>query len=307
MKYKSQHKLLFLQGLTTELAIPFQIGVGGCQLTIYELAPDRSSVSVSLEGPVDPFRLTIIQPKDRMDGSTRSSAIVVPEAEQYQRLLNAFANIYSFILDMPLRVSTRLEASELIPESAEDREYLESHPEGSIHQELHLIPAVRTFVMQELSDEAAEEFLRRDIGFALYAQALGTSHAILSYLTYWKILEAAFRQKGERLAHTLSQFSLAKQMDFTLKELKGLLALRGRAAHAYSRAGLGELDRVSREAAAKRFRLKCIAEQVLLNKKHWGDSSLETRRLAPIESYIDSNGGIVLYRRKSAMPNSACS
>jgi len=137
----------------------------------------------------------------------------------------------------------------------------------------------RSFELYEVGDPAIDKLLTRRVGMHLYYEALQLDRPVARFRELWRILESAFGTTNDRLVNRLADFQTSTELEFTKRELKELLILRGRASHSSSRAGLKELREVTLQVLRRLGRLRCLAEQVILTKKHWGKDSLEVERL----------------------------
>jgi hypothetical protein len=306
MILRSEYRLEFLNNDTLGLILPLTVSPKACLVTIHELNKDDMRAPATIEGAVDALGLKTHRRYDPLHKKHLEPRIVVPEAAAHYSIFKSFINIYSFITDIPIRI-VAMEGKKLIPETAEDEKSLKSLGTALLHSDLSSIPGMRTFALPSLSSETLDELLGKEVGMALYAQALKLPDSMSSFQELWKILESAFGQIDARLVRSLSEYSPAMELGFTPKELENLRILRGRASHASSRSGMTELNDVQRETASMKPRLKCLVEQVLLTKKVWGTKSLEINRLAALSGFIRSDSSTVLFIKKRAMPNSAFS
>lgn len=111
----------------------------------------------------------------------------------------------------------------------------------------------------------------------------------------WRVLEAAFGEEGSKLVECVSQCDAALDMEFSAEELEQLRALRGRASHAQSSAGIDEAVAVEREAARVVNRLQALAEALVMRKVRWGDRTLAVHPLDRPLPYVRRDGSIVLH------------
>lgn len=303
MILRSEYKLEFLHNITLDLVLPLIVDARGCKIVMHELESDGSHALATLEGFVDIHGLKTHRRYDSLHKKHFKPRIIVPEAAEHHAIIKCFINIYSFVTDIPIRI-VGIDQKKLIPESTEDEKSLKSMGTELLHHDLYSISAMRTFVLPRLSDETLDELFSKEAGMDLYAQALKLSDSTLSFQELWKILESAFGQKGVQLVQSLSRYSPAIELGFTVKELEHLRTLRGRASHANSKSGMKELNYVQRKTLSKQPRLKCLVEQVLLTKKEWGSNSPEINRLAPLSSFINSDNSVVLFTKRHSMPSS---
>jgi hypothetical protein len=166
-------------------------------------------------------------------------------------------------------------------------------------QPLRLLKArlsIQTAIFSTLTSETLAHLLEREVGLALYNDALSLSQPVARFREFWRVLEAAFGEDGDKLVALLSAFPPAQELGYTATELKDLLVLRGRASHAQSSAGLVEYERVNNLVSDKVERIRCLAAQVLLTKKTWGLRGLEVERLGRLRSTVQADGTPVIYR-----------
>jgi hypothetical protein len=188
----------------------------------------------------------------------------------------------------------------LIAESSDDAQFLEDLETTQIHEELSATVSTRSFSLPSVDDVTLEALAKKELGLALYAQALLLQEPIAAYREFWKLLESAFGEKNTQLISSLSDFTPAQQLGFTIDELKELHALRGRASHAESRSGVKEHRSVFADTTRRLPRLKCLAERIVLTKKTWGVRTRDTEALASVIAYIDANDNLVLIQQSGS-------
>jgi len=299
MRLWTSYTLTFLSKLPDGFQIPLRIEMQGVAFEITEVDEDGKQASAFVDGPISTDRLQIRIGPRSLDGSQPTKGIEVPEQAKFSHLLSVFVNILSFLTDVPVRYSHKLEGDHLIAESEEDVRLLETFGTRQIYQSLQLTVSIRSFSLSQVSYDTLELLSTKEVGLVLYSQALLVQESVAVFREFWKVLESAFGAKNEELIQCLADYEPSKQLGFTHDELRRLLVLRGRASHAESRSGIDEHRYVTAETSKAIPRLKCLVEQVLLTKKTWGITPLETEKIARIESFIDVDGGVVMVKRAS--------
>jgi hypothetical protein len=92
------------------------------------------------------------------------------------------------------------------------------------------------------------------------------------------------------------KFPITAKLKFDEAELRGLLQLRGRASHASSRLGVDELRTVSSDCADRVYRLKSLAEILILTKQSWGSKGNVVKQIVPILGYVLGHNKLVRFR-----------
>jgi hypothetical protein len=296
MRFRIAYTLTFLSKLPAGFQIPLQIEQGDITFEILEMNADDNQASAFVEGPVNRDGLQVRTGPEPLDGGQPRQGIDVPERAAFSHALSVFANVISFLTDIPIRYSRKLGGDRLIAETEEDNRLLNSFGTKQIHVSTRASVSVRSFSLPQVSPSALRLLSAKEVGLALYAQALLMQEPVAVFREFWKILESAFGAQNNQLIRHLVDFEPARQLDFTIDELNRLLVLRGRASHAVSRSGIKELRYVAAETSRALPRLKSLVEQVILTKRKWGIPTLETKRIAEIEQFIDSNGNPVFIR-----------
>jgi hypothetical protein len=193
-----------------------------------------------------------------------------------------------------------MRGSELLPETDHDRDVLAALGADQPFALLGGRLSVRTATFPTLTSEILAYLLEREVGLALYNDALSLSQPVAQFREFWRVLEAAFGEDGDALVELLGAFPPVQELGYTVTELKHLLVLRGRASHAQSSAGLVEYERVRSLVVDHIERVRCLAEQVLLTKKIWGLRGLGVERLSRPMSIVRADGTPGLYRDMAA-------
>jgi hypothetical protein len=265
-------------------------------LTIDELDEDRKYATGYLEGRVDPSGLDLdLKPASEPDDTERLQ-IDVPELPLFSQKLAKISHLLSFLTDIPIRNAHRV-FDTLEPESTDDERLLKKFGTRDVAVRLDNLVGIRTFVLGELLDGHICELSKKESGLALYAQALLMNQASGRFRELWRVLESAFGKKDDDLLKCLIEFKATQELEFTARELKDLLILRGRVSHAESRKGLEEIARVNGKARDRIPRLKSLVERVILTKKTWGSMGLGAKSLAPLAGYVKKRDSVVIIKR----------
>lgn len=299
MRLNLAYTLKFLSKPPLGLNVPLKIEIQEKVFRIEEFDENKLQASAFVECSIDADSLYLRVGEKPIDGSEPNREIDVPERGELSHFLTVMVNIISFLIDVPLRISHRIGYDQLIAESEEDHLKLESLGTSQIYQHISMSMSVRSVSLSTLTDDALEKLFQKELGVALYRQALLLQEPIGAYREFWKILESAFGTKDNELIQLLSEYKPAIQLGFTQEELKKLLILRGRASHAESRSGINEHQFVNSQISKVLPRLKCLVEQVIVTKKTWGTPTLEIERIADISGFIKEDGTPVLIKGTS--------
>lgn len=297
MRLRRSYTLRLISPLPEGFQLPFVVEMDGRVFEIPEISDESDDlVSAYVEGPVKASKLEVKTGPRPLSGGEPSKGIEVPEKSELNAFVQVMINVLSFLTDVPIRLSHKLGGDSLIAESEQDNELLRAMDTNQVFESLRAHPSVRSFSLPKVSYESLELLANKEVGLALYSQALVISNSVGTFREFWKVLESAFGTKNDDLVDLLTEYDPAIQLGFGEAELKQLLVMRGRASHAESSAGIDEYYLVRAETSAKSARLKCLVEQVLLTKKTWGIPTLETEPIADISGFIDAEGNIVQYR-----------
>lgn len=264
-------------------------------------APDDTlDAEASFTMPVDPENLAIRKSEPGIDGSPGEEGIDMPERDAVRSIVQSIERILSFVLEVPVHAASMLGRDELIPESSSDEQRLREL--GNLHPFVGLRTniSIRAPALTDLDDRTVDRLLEREVGLAIFADALSISRPIGKYRELWRVLESAFGLKGGRLIEALAQFAPASELGFDREELRAILVLRGRASHAESSAGLEEYETVTRTVEAKLPRLRTLVFQVLLTKGSWGSRGNGVDRLARLWTYVNKEGTPVVVTTRAS-------
>jgi hypothetical protein len=296
MRFRTEYTLSFLSSPPRDLQFPIRIDFEGKVFEIPEIGEDGKSAKAFVEGPVDRDTFTIDVGPERLNGSEPSRGISFPEKADFVYFLSKMVHLLSFLIDTPVRYSRTLGGDLLIPEGPEDERCFNELGTKQVSSRFSTTLSARSFQFSTITDQTLQALATKEVGMALYSQALMDQDSVAKYQDLWKVLESAFCARDDKLVQLLAQYDPAKELGFTLDELSGLLTLRGRASHAESRSGIEELRYVISETEKRLTRLKCLVEQVLVTKKSWGIRSLGTERLTPVSANIKSDGTLVIIK-----------
>jgi hypothetical protein len=298
MRLRQSYTLGLMAGLPEGFQLPFTLEIGEMRFEIPDRSETRDDVlSAYVESNVNPANLAVRTGPQPLSGGDPQRAIHCPEESDLSAYAHVIATLLSFLTDIPIRLSHKLGGDSLIAESDEDIEALQGLGTNQVFDSLHGIPSLRSFSLPTISYESIKKMIGKEVGLALYSQALQMSNPVGTFREYWKVLESAFGRKDDELIELISKYDPAIQLGFDKEELRVLHVLRGRASHAESSAGIAEYRHVKRETSSKLARLKGLVEQVLVTKKTWGIPTVETDRIARLQGFIDSEGSIVLLRK----------
>ena len=138
----------------------------------------------------------------------------------------------SFLSDVPLSISHPIREDRLVAEDEEDRRALADLGTDDVYHETTARLGTRTFGGVALTPENLTSLLGRRAGLRIYADALKHGTASARFRERWRVLESAFNRQDDELVALLADYAPAQAMGFSRDELKKLLVLRGRAAHA---------------------------------------------------------------------------
>jgi hypothetical protein len=288
MKYRTVYSLSFLTppiGPINEVRLSIQ----GADFVLYAVPQNGRTGKMTITIPVDPAGLSVRVGPAPLDDGPRQKGIHVPESTKLGGISRAGVRVLSFVLDVAIDLA-HLDRS-FIPESEGDEARLKElgslPPFVELHCELSI--CTRRFENENLDMVTVNKLLSREVGLAIYSDALRLNAPIGRFRELWRVLESAFGQKNSDLVTSLVSYPPAVKLKFDHKELTEFLILRGRASHSESSAGLDEYHDVSQRVETLLPRLECLAEEVLLTKKTWGIRGAAVERLAPLRTYIDKN------------------
>lgn len=274
---------------------PYRFSIRGVDVDIHISNEGECRATYEVSIPVDPSGLYLRTGEKPLDGSSPQEGIAVPESSLAGPVVQSLTRVLSFVFDGPLR-SASLPGGKLIPECAEDDAILASLKNRPVFVDLRAKLSITAPHFETISQHAMDQLLAREVGLALYQDALHITTEIGKYREFWKVLESAFGQKGAELLKLLEKFTPIVELGFDAPELKDLYLLRGRASHAESSSGLVEYDVITEKVRERLPRLKCLAEQILLTKQTWGTKGQGVDRLADLNTYVRKDGTPVLIR-----------
>ena len=273
VKYREEYTLRFEEAPKPAIAgASIEVRGALCQFTSVDV--DRRVVHIDVTVPVKTDGLTLGTGPETLDGSEPQRGVLIPEAAAATKIARGLSRALAFARGHAVHLSVR--GSELLPETDLDREVLAALGADQPLQLLTGRLSIRTGTLSVLTPETLAHLLEREVGLALYNDAVSLSQPVAQFREFWRVLEAAFGEDGDELVALLSAFPPVQELGYTETELKHLLLLRGRASHAE--------------------RIRCLAEQVLLTKKTWGLRGLGVRRLGRLRSMVMADGTPVFYR-----------
>jgi hypothetical protein len=293
VKYRATYTLQF-NGDPNPAIIDESITVRGafCQFTSVDVG--RRIVHIDVTVPVKTDGLMLGIGPQPLDGSEPQRGVVIPEEATVIKIAEGLCRVLAFAVGYAVRLSSGWK-KELLPETDLDREVLAGLGADQPLRVLGVRVSVRTAIFPVLTSEVLAQLLEREVGLALYNDAISLSQPVARFREFWRVLEAAFGEEDDALVALLGNFPPAQELGFTVTELQHLHRLRGRASHAQSSAGLVEYERVNSLVVDKVERVRCLAEQVLLTKKTWGRKGLGVERLGRLRSTVSADGTPILY------------
>lgn len=303
MKLRTEYTLSFLKHVPESFDKNLKMNLQDNTFELSEWNHSERRATVVIEVPVNRDTLSIKTDPIHLDGSAPEKGIAIPEKSDVGRFLSQIVHILSFLTDIPIRYAYKSGRASLIAENSEDTTFLESLGTKQIHEEFSVLISSRSFSLSSIDNTIFNALTKKEIGLALYAQALLVQEPIAAYRDFWKLLESAFGEKDDKLIQCLSDYPPAQELKFKSEELRQLNILRGRASHAESRLGVDEHRKVYSDISRRLLRLKCLAERVVLTKKTWGIKSLDIEVLASVKSYVNSDDVLVYINPKLSNEN----
>ena len=255
-----------------------ELNLDGVQVRI-EWETDHKKALVSAEFAVAPEALSLRPNEYFDDGSLRrSGGILVAGRPPTSELVGAIVDALALTQGRALKWGSL--RSTLLPDSASDESVLRGFGAAYEDRGLRLeMSMVHTVSVPSLVDFVAK-LLPKRAGLALYHGSLEVRHPTAEFRELWRVLESAFGRDGEALSALIAGYQPAVELKFDLPELESLRAVRGRASHAASRAGLRELQAVNAEVRSRIGRLRSLAIHVILTKTDWGHPTTGYDRVA---------------------------
>lgn len=293
MKYRSVYSLKFRTS-PTDLVKEVHLAIRGAEFALHDVADEGRTGKATITIPIDPVGLSVRVGATPLDGGPPQRGIHVPEHGAIGGILRSAVRVLSFLLEAPIEAASLLNEEDLIAESEADEQRLRELGSLAPFVELHTRLSIHVPRFQSFDAATLDKLLSREVGLALYSDALRLSTPIGRFRELWRLLESAFGQKDSDLLASLANYPPAVNLEFDHEELRELHILRGRASHAESSAGLDEYHIVSQRVEDLLPRLECLAEEVLLTKKTWGTRGLAVERLSPLRTYVKKDGTPVL-------------
>jgi hypothetical protein len=199
MRLKLAYTLKFLSKPPLGLNVPLEIEIQERVFRIEQFDENKLQASAFVECSVDADSLYLRVGRKPFDGSEPNRGIEVSERAELSHFFTVMVNIISFLLDVPLRISHRIGYDQLIADSQDDHLRLESLGTSQIYQHTSVSVSVRSVSLSTITEDALETLFQKELGVALYRQALLLQEPIGVYREFWKILESAFGTKGSEL------------------------------------------------------------------------------------------------------------
>ncbi len=246
-----------------ELVLPLTLSLD--TNTQASLVEQESGMQLRVDRKIDHTRLELVKSsnyyKKLPDGTQEPIStlrLVDDEASEYI-LSQDFISALTFLTDVPITLSRPPLSDRFVPETEEDREHLERLGTDQPYSRASSLVSMRSFSLSNATDNTITDLLPRRVGLRLYANAMKADLAVAQFRELWRILEAAFGERDDRLVALLAKYEPARKLRFDEAEIKQLLVLRGRASHAQSSAGIKELVYVDQECAKQLPRLKNLS------------------------------------------------
>ncbi len=290
-----------------ELVLPLTLSLD--TNTQASLVEQESGMQLRVDRKIDHTRLELVKSsnyyKKLPDGTQEPIStlrLVDDEAQEYI-LSQDFISALTFLTDVPITLSRPPLSDRFVPETEEDREHLERLGTDQPYSRASSLVSMRSFSLSNATDDTITDLLPRRVGLRLYANAMKADLAVAQFRELWRILEAAFGERDDKLVALLAKYEPARKLRFDEAEIKQLLVLRGRASHAQSSAGIKELVYVDQECAKQLPRLKNLCERVILTKKAWGYPTVGTDELLPLAGFIGPANSIVMFKQPDVKPS----
>jgi hypothetical protein len=244
---------------------------------------------------IDPSGLAVVEDLFRTgqdENSPLHKALDCPEVAVLTAYSIEVTSAVAFLTKTPLEqhVAFGFDASNTVEsESHSDEALLQRLGTRAARTQLVGRPLGDTFRTPVITPRLVEALAERS-GVRLFAEAMRAGTPVAQFRDLWRVLEMAFGEHSEQLVHLVAAYAPAHALGFTREELRELRTLRGKASHAASRGGSGELARVNAEVLNRLDRVKDLAERVILTKRRWNSSDLDIDALLPLESYVDADG-----------------
>ena len=273
------------------------------------LVEQEGDIQILVDRKIDHTRLELVEVSGRYkklpDGTEKPvPTLRLVEDEAPEHILSQdFISALTFITDVPIALSRPPHSDRFVPETDEDRELLERLGTDQPYHRFSARASIRSFSPSGITIKTITDLMPRRVGLRLYANAMKANLAVAQFREFWRILEAAFGERGDKLVALLAKYEPARKLGFDEAEVKQLLLLRGRASHAQSSAGIKELVYVDQECSSQLPRLKNLCERVILTKKSWGHPTVGTDELLPLTSFIGPANSMTIFQTPSEEPS----
>ena len=287
----------------TNLVLPLTITLDAN--TKASLVEQEGGIQLHIDRKIDHTRLELVEVSGRYkilpDGTEEpvpTLRLVNDEAPEHI-LSQDFMSALTFLTDVPITLSSPPHKDRFVPETDEDRKLLERLGTDQPYSTISALVSMRSFNVNGATNKTITDLMSRRVGLRLYANAMQANLAVAQFREFWRILEAAFGERGNKLVALLAKYEPARKLGFDEAEVEQLLLLRGRASHAQSSAGIIELVYVDQECSSQLPRLKNLCERVILTKKAWGYPTVGTDELLPLAGFIGPANSITMFQAPS--------
>src|SRR5260370_3667965 len=269
------------------------------------LVEQEGGIQLLIDRKIDHTRLELVTDssyyKELPDGTHQPiPTLRLVNDEAPERILSqGFISALTFLTDTPITLSRPLHSDWFVPETDEDRELVERFGTDQPYDRISALADMRSFSLNGVTVRTIPDLMPRRVELRLYANAIKANLAVAQFREFWRILEAAFGERGDKLVTLLTQYEPARKLGFDEAVVRQLLALRGRASHAQSSAGIKELVYVDQECASQLPRLKNLCERVILTKKSWGYPTVGTDELLPLAGFIGPANSMTIFQAPS--------
>ncbi len=269
------------------------------------LVEQESGIQLHIDRKIDHTRLELVEVSGRYKKLPDGTEEPVPtlrlvEDEALENILSQdFISALTFLTDTPITLSRPPHSDRFVPETDEDRKLLERFGTDQPYDRISAAVSTRSSSTRGVTIKTITDLMPRRVGLRLYANAMKANLAVAQFREFWRILEAAFGERGDKLVALLAKYEPARKLGFDEAEVKQLLLLRDRASHAQSSAGIKELVYVDQECSSQLPRLKNLCERVILTKKSWGYPTVGTDELLPLAGFIGPANSMTIFQASS--------
>lgn len=153
MRLRATYTLSFLADLPLGFESQLRIDLEGKTFHITEWDETQRRATATIEAPVNCEGLSLRTGQKPLGGGIPRKGISVPERLDVGRFVPRIVHLLSFLTDVPIRYSHKLEGDSLLPESAEDKDLLESFETRQLHESLSATVSIRSFSLPRVDDQ----------------------------------------------------------------------------------------------------------------------------------------------------------